>query len=290
MFTVKKEKEEELLHMPATVAPIVSALNSVLGRFSLDLVKLVAKYLVLLKHSFTFSPVSLHGGKWNCKGLYLDPSTGCIIARAYDQEFYFKDILVFEGDNGILVRMYPLPGDKSNLDDMNTALGFDNVEKALIIVPGGFCSLPEYHKLDGNILHIGKTLFGRMGTICIGFDYGQDLIFYAKVHEIEVIERSSNKLIHTMQIVNPSMEFGIEFMLVNEKTKEIFLIINNTRQEILVVDYRGTIQRRFGTLGLLNGQFNGLASVIIDSDDNLLICDSGNDRIQIFSQIRACRP
>ena len=48
-------------------------------------------------------------------------------------------------------------------------------------------------------------------------------------------------------------------------------------------DQSGTFSSKFGEQGNQDGQFNLPISMLVDSSNNLLICDGNNNRVQQFS-------
>ena len=62
-----------------------------------------------------------------------------------------------------------------------------------------------------------------------------------------------------------------------------FLVSDTGNHCIKAFDQSGTFLYKFGKKGNQDGQFNWPYGLLVDSSDNLLVCDSGNNRVQQFS-------
>ena len=65
--------------------------------------------------------------------------------------------------------------------------------------------------------------------------------------------------------------------------KNMFLVSDTGNDCIKAFDQLGTFLYRFGKKGNQDGQFNPPRGLLLDSSDNLLVCDFGNNRVQQFS-------
>ena len=65
--------------------------------------------------------------------------------------------------------------------------------------------------------------------------------------------------------------------------KNMFLVADGGNNCIKVFDQSGTFLYKFGKNGNRDGQFNKPPGVLIDSSNNLLVCDCNNNRVQQFS-------
>ena len=65
--------------------------------------------------------------------------------------------------------------------------------------------------------------------------------------------------------------------------KKIFLVADGGNNCIKVFDQSGTFLYKFGKKGNQDGQFTKLFGMLLDSSNNLLVCDCGNNRLQQFS-------
>ena len=65
--------------------------------------------------------------------------------------------------------------------------------------------------------------------------------------------------------------------------KKMFLLSDQGNHCIKAFDQSGTFLYKFGKEGSQDGQFNPPRGLLVGSSDNLLVCDSGNNRVQQFS-------
>ena len=65
--------------------------------------------------------------------------------------------------------------------------------------------------------------------------------------------------------------------------KNIFLVSDGGNHCIKAFDQSGTFLYKFGKEGNQDGQFTTPCGLLIDGSNNLLVCDSGNSRVQQFS-------
>ena len=65
--------------------------------------------------------------------------------------------------------------------------------------------------------------------------------------------------------------------------KNNFFVSDSGNQCIKAFDNSGTFLHKFGKLGKKDGQFNYPNGLLIDSSNNLLVCDQNNNRVQQFS-------
>ncbi|XP_020603627.1 protein lin-41-like, partial [Orbicella faveolata] len=65
--------------------------------------------------------------------------------------------------------------------------------------------------------------------------------------------------------------------------KNMFLVAEGGNKCVKVFDQSGTFLYKFGKKGSQDGQFNSPHGMLVDSSNNLLVCDCGNNRVQQFS-------
>ena len=65
--------------------------------------------------------------------------------------------------------------------------------------------------------------------------------------------------------------------------KKMFLLTEAGKHCIKAFDQSGTFLYKFGKEGYQDGKFNWPRGLFVDSPNNLLVCDSGNNRVQQFS-------
>ena len=65
--------------------------------------------------------------------------------------------------------------------------------------------------------------------------------------------------------------------------KNMFFVFDEINHCIKTFDQSGTFLYKFGKKGNQDGQFNFLCGMLVDSSNNVLVCDSNNNRVQQFS-------
>ena len=65
--------------------------------------------------------------------------------------------------------------------------------------------------------------------------------------------------------------------------KNMFLVSDGGNHCIKAFDQSGTFLYKFGKEGNQDGQFHWPSGMLLDSSNNLLVCDSNNNRVQQFS-------
>ena len=65
--------------------------------------------------------------------------------------------------------------------------------------------------------------------------------------------------------------------------KNMFFVSDRNNHCIKAFDQSGTFLYKFGKEGNQDGQFNRPRGLLVDSSNNLLVCDFGNNRVQQFS-------
>ena len=63
----------------------------------------------------------------------------------------------------------------------------------------------------------------------------------------------------------------------------MFLVSDASNHCIKAFDQTGTFLYKFGKQGNQDGQFKTPRGLLVDSSNNLLVCDIGNKRVQQFS-------
>ena len=65
--------------------------------------------------------------------------------------------------------------------------------------------------------------------------------------------------------------------------KNMFLVSDSHNNCIKAFDKSGSFLYKFGKEGNQDGEFNWPCGMLLDSSNNLLVCDCGNNRVQQFS-------
>jgi len=123
-----------------------------------------------------------------------------------------------------------------------------------------------------------KLEFGIPVDVCLD-DKGRIVVTERGNHRIHVLSQKGK----TISIFG---DRGPEKL--NEPTscipyKNMFLVSERGNNCIKVFDQSGTFLYKFGKEGNQDGQFNWPHGMLLDSSNNLLVCDSDNNRVQQFS-------
>lgn len=115
---------------------------------------------------------------------------------------------------------------------------------------------------------------------CIAIDDENNIyVGEFKINRIQVFN-SSGKYIRT---INSPKEILLEPLAItfgNDKR----LYVASRNGVIIVMDKAGQLLAKFGTNGTRDGQLSYPNGIAVDRHGNILVSDSGNDRIQVFDQ------
>ena len=125
---------------------------------------------------------------------------------------------------------------------------------------------------------VGKREFMNPVDVCLD-DKGRIVVTECCGHRIQVLsrdgetismfgDRDPEKLLHPMSCI---------------PYKNRFFVTDSGNDCIKVCDQSGTFFYKFGKQGNQDGQFYALRGVLLDSFNNLLVCDMNNNRVQQFS-------
>lgn len=112
-----------------------------------------------------------------------------------------------------------------------------------------------------------------------------DLAFMSNGHW--VINDDSKRLLivsndgHLIRTIEDSRLGRISGLTVSQSNSNIF-VINAHKSIVVILNSNGDLIGEFGGRGIDVGRLFNPESIILDYHDNLLIADSGNDRIQLF--------
>ena len=79
------------------------------------------------------------------------------------------------------------------------------------------------------------------------------------------------------------VSYGFPTFSLSVYLKEMFLVADGGNDCIRVFDQSGTFLYKFGKQGNQDGQFDLPHGMLLDSSNNLLVYDCGNNRVQQFS-------
>ena len=155
-------------------------------------------------------------------------------------------------------------------------------DDVILIADKGNSRIQQINIQTGTVVKtLGK---GGVGEFCCPFDVCLD-----KERRIFVTEY----LIGGIQVVSRERQtISIFGNIGSEKLntprsclpyKNNFFVSDSGNQCIKAFDNSGTFLHKFGKLGNQDGQFNYPNGLLIDSSNNLLVCDQNNNRVQQFS-------
>ena len=130
--------------------------------------------------------------------------------------------------------------------------------------------------------------FGKRGAAKGEFDWPADVCLDEK-HRIVVTEHVN----HRIQVITQEGETIAIFgnsgpeKLDNPTSciacKNMFVVSDGDNDCVKAFDQSGTFLYKFGQKGNQDGQFNSPRGMLVDSNNNLLVCDRNNNRVQQFS-------
>ena len=108
-------------------------------------------------------------------------------------------------------------------------------------------------------------------------------------HRIVVTERGHHRIQvmtqegETITIFGDSGAQKLDHPTICIAYKNMFLVSDEGNNCVKVFDQSGTFLYKFGKKGNQDGQFNLPIGMLVDSSNNLLVCDKNNNRVQQFS-------
>jgi len=124
----------------------------------------------------------------------------------------------------------------------------------------------------------GKGEFEYPVDVCLD-DEGRIVVTEWGNHRIQVLSQKGE----TISIFGDSGPEKLNLPRSCILYRNMFLVADHSNSCIKVFDQSGTFLYKFGKYGNEDGQFNWPYGMLVDSSNNLLVCDCGNDRVQQFS-------
>jgi len=124
----------------------------------------------------------------------------------------------------------------------------------------------------------GKGEFKHPVDVCLD-DEGRIVVTEGCGHRIQVLSKDGE----TISIFGDSDPEKLKYPMSCIPYKNVFLVADGGNNCIKVFNQSGTFQYKFGKQGNQNGRFNWPTSMFLLSSNNLLVCDTNNDRVQQFS-------
>ena len=209
-------------------------------------------------------PDSLHGIDVNAEG------------KIAVTDFGNHCVYVFDSDGNCLRK---LGSEGSNPGQFSNALGVSYVNDNEVLIAD-----EENHRIQHINIHTGTVVktFGKYGAgkrkfenpvdVCLG-EEGRFVVTEGDNHRIKVLSKEGK----TTSIFGDS---GPEKL--NEPSscipyKNMFLVADGGNNCIKVFDQSGTFLYKFGKQGNQDKQFDWPLYMLLDSSNNLLVCDNGNN-------------
>jgi DNA-binding beta-propeller fold protein YncE len=102
---------------------------------------------------------------------------------------------------------------------------------------------------------------------------------------VQVFDRDFNLLTQWGSYGNGPSQFSLTFPGIDYYEKEdLVFVVDKLSTNIQVFDKNGKFLFKFGSKGTENGQFKRPEDLAIDPQGRIFVCDTGNSRIQVFSQ------
>ncbi|XP_078344436.1 E3 ubiquitin-protein ligase TRIM45-like [Oculina patagonica] len=169
-------------------------------------------------------------------------------------QFQHPTGVVFLNDNEILIA-----------DQLNHRIQHINIQTGTVVKSFGKCGA-------------GKGEFKNPLDVCLD-DEGRIVVTDCSNHRIHVLSKEGE----TISIFGDS---GPE-KLNNPRSciayKNMFLVSDTDNNCIKAYDQSGSFMYKFGTQGNQDGQYNLPYGMLVDTSDNILVCDYKNMRVQQFS-------
>ena len=124
----------------------------------------------------------------------------------------------------------------------------------------------------------GKGEFKNPLDVCLD-DEGRIVVTDCINHRIQVLSQEGE----TISIFGDSGPEKLSLPKSCIPYKNKFLVIDGINNCIKVFDQSGTFMYKFGKLGNQDGELSNPRSMLLDSSNNLLVCDCDSNRVQQFS-------
>ena len=197
-------------------------------------------------------------------------------------DFYGDCVYVFDRDGNCLRN---IGGDRENPGQFEHPAGVCYVNNNEILIAD-----LSNHRIQHINIQTGTVvkIFGKHGTgkgefknpadVCLD-DEGRIVVTECDNDRIQVLSQEGE----TILIFGDSGQEKLNKPLSCIPYKNMFLVSDSENNNIKVFDQRGTYLYKFGKKGNEDGQFNWPLGMLLDSSNNLLVCDYYNKRVQQFS-------
>ena len=215
-------------------------------------------------------PQRLYGTAVNTEGkiVLTDPQGHCVYV--FDKE---RNCLRKIGNQGLNSGQFDVPAGVSFLndheiliaDELNHRIQHINIQTGTVV--------KSFGKRGA-----GKNEFKNPLDVCLD-DEGRFVVTEYHNHRIHVLSKEGE----TISIFGDSGPEKLKYPTSCIAYKDMFLVSDRDNNCVKVFDQSGTFLYKFGKEGNQDGQFNWPRRMLVDSNNNLLVCDRSNNRVQQFS-------
>ena len=102
---------------------------------------------------------------------------------------------------------------------------------------------------------------------------------------VQVLDKDFNLITQWGSYGNESGQFSLTFPGIDiDENAGLVFVVDKLLTNIQIFDQTGKFISKFGSKGTGEGQFKRPEDIAIDPQGRILVCDTGNSRIQIFSK------
>ena len=192
-------------------------------------------------------------------------------------------VYVFDKDGNCLRK---LGGEGANSGQFSSPSGVSFVnDNEILIADQGNHRIQHINIQTGTVMKsfgkydLGKSEFKNPIDVCLD-DEGRIVVTEARGHRIQVLSKDAETISIFGSSDHPEkLQYPIS--CIPYKNKFLLTAMNN--QCLKVFDQSGTFLYKVGKKGNQDGQLNGPQGMLLDSSNNLLVCDKRNNRVQQFS-------
>jgi len=216
------------------------------------------------------TPQGLYGIVVNMEGnmVVTDPLTHCVFV--FDKE---GNCLRKMGGRGTNPGQFKLPNGVSFLNNNEILIGDSGNHRIQHINIKTGTVVKSFGKSGA-----GKGEFQNPIDVCLD-DEGRIVVSEYNNNRIQVISKEGE----THSIFGDSGPEKLNHPVGCIPLKNMFFVSDRDNHCVKAFDQSGTFLYKFGKQGNQDGQFNQPQLMHVDSSNNLLVCDFGNNRVQQFS-------
>ena len=191
-------------------------------------------------------------------------------------------VYVFDKD-GNCVRKIGSQGEEEGQFEQPAGVSYLN-DKEILVADFGNDRIQHIDIQTGTVLRSFRQLGSRKGELNGPYDVcldDEERIVVTEVgnHRIQVISKEGESIFTFGDRGPEKLSYPISCI----PYKNMFLVCDGCNHCIKAFDQSGTFLYKFGKEGNQDGELNEPHHLLVDSSDNLLVCDPHNNRVQQFS-------